>query len=311
MRCLRNLWTSPESWSSCRSIPSMSCTPMVSLRAAFQMPLSLSTKYHSLSSKCFSSMPPGTCTKGSPHYTFLALVRSFIYINQYVCFFAKPKSAMIALPSFMNMLASLRSLCKNLLSPISTNPLTISFRTFNVSDYVILRFFLTNSLRSPWLQNSVIMKQCEGYRTTSKHLRMLQWFKVVNASISQSSIYRLMESLTPFMSMALMATVSSEVRRKCTGEVIGAFVNNAGEALANLVRMRVREVFDFFTWLGVGRTVGSGRFFVVVGEIRSHPCIRKLILTIYLIDNFIFSNFPQFLNFYFNFFTFIYHCLFI
>jgi hypothetical protein len=49
------------------------------------------------------------------------------------------------------------------------------------------------------------------------------------------------------MSMALMATVSSEVRRKCTGEVIGAFVNNAGEALANLVRMRVREVFDFFT----------------------------------------------------------------
>lgn len=56
-----------------------------------------------------------------------------------------------------------------------------------------------------------------------------------------------MESLTPFMSMALMATVSSEVRRMCTGEVIGAFVDNAGEALTDLVRMRVREVFNFFT----------------------------------------------------------------
>lgn len=171
----------------------------------------------------------------------------------------------------MKMFASFRSLCKNLFSPISTKPLTMSFNTFNVSDSVILRFFLTNSLRSPWLQNSVMMKQCEGYRTTSKHFRMLQWFKVVRASISQSSISRLMESLTPFMSMALMATVSSEVRRTCTGEVVGAFVDNAGEALTDLVRMRVREVFNFFTWLGAGGTVGSGGFFVVVGEIRSHP----------------------------------------
>ena len=61
----------------------------------------------------------------------------------------------------------------------------------------------------------------------------------------------------------------------CTGEVIGAFVDNAGEALADFVRMSVREVFDFFTRLGAGGTVGSGWFFVVVGEIRSHPCIRK------------------------------------
>lgn len=68
---------------------------------------------------------------------------------------------------------------------------------------------------------------------------MLPWFKVVRASISQSSISRLMESLTPFMSMALMATVSSEVRERCTGEVIGAFVDDAGKAFAYFVRMGV------------------------------------------------------------------------
>ena len=74
-----------------------------------------------------------------------------------------------------------------------------------------------------------------------------------------------------------------------TGEIIGAFVDDAGEAFANFVRMRVGEVFDFFTRLGGRGAVGSGGFFVVVGKIGCHWCIRKLILTIYLIVNFIIS----------------------
>ena len=48
--------------------------------------------------------------------------------NAYYDFLAKPKSAIFATPlSFIRMLASLRSRCRNLFSPISRYPMTISF----------------------------------------------------------------------------------------------------------------------------------------------------------------------------------------
>lgn len=118
---------------------------------------------------------------------------------------------MIAFPLDKKMFANFKSRCRKFFSAISMNPETMSFINLKVYGYVSFLFFLRWLLRSPQLQSSVMIQQCEVSLTTSWHFSILGCFSLVNAQISQSSISRLTASLTPFMSMALMAMVSSRL----------------------------------------------------------------------------------------------------
>lgn len=89
------------------------------------------------------------------HVVLLLLKRRTVLLQTYCDFFAKPKSAIFATPLLMKMLASLRSRWRNLFSPISRKPSTMSFMMLRTSVSLIRRLFLSRELRSPSLQNSV------------------------------------------------------------------------------------------------------------------------------------------------------------
>lgn len=58
-------------------------------------------------------------------------------------------------------------------------------------------------------------------------------------------------------------------KKKITGEIIGAFVDNGWESFSDFVVVAVGEVFDFFTGVS-GDAEGRDGFFVVVGEVGGH-----------------------------------------
>lgn len=97
----------------------------------------------------------GRHVKRAAHIVLLLLEGRTALFQMYCDFFAKPKSAILATPPLIKILANFRSLCRNLFSPISKNPSTISFIIVRTSPSFILRFFLRRELRSPSLQYSV------------------------------------------------------------------------------------------------------------------------------------------------------------
>ena len=84
-----------------------------------------------------------------------------------------------------------------------------------------------------------------------------------------------MASLTPFMSIALIATIWSKVGQKITGQFIASLVDDGGKSFADFVVHAVWKVFDLLFGVIWSQPMWTGGFLVVVWHVGSHMEVYK------------------------------------
>jgi len=127
-------------------------------------------------------------------YGFLARICGAIYngdptqdrnswLEKLSTYLAKPKSAILYIPSWLNILAGLRSLWITVLLTNSLNPWLIYLNIFHES-YSENFFLVINSRKSPSLQNSVMIYRLLYVEIKSINLTIFLWLNFFKISIS-------------------------------------------------------------------------------------------------------------------------------